>query len=140
VEVYISDTREQIRVNSLNIEDGIEEHSTASFVVRDLHGIKNFQEGQPVRIQRPNGVVEFLGFIAEAEKVPLTHGQIACEWDIVCSDLHYLAQKRVVALSKQGTTAGEVVNEITRNYLVAEGVTNTLKYWDDYSGVRWEEL
>ena len=74
-----------------------------------------------------------------ADKVPLTKKNNYI-WRIECSDMHYVADKRIVAFSETSTTAGSVVGKIVGDYLEQEGVENTLRYWFDYEQNTWEEV
>ncbi len=120
MEIYIGDVKQQIMVNSLNVEDEVDARSTADFNVRDLNDEKDFRQGDPVRIEVDGGV-RWRGYIDQAEKYPITNkGQFI--WHITCKDMHYLADKRIVGFSAKDTTAGDIVKEIIENYLVDEGV------------------
>jgi hypothetical protein len=82
---------------SISIETRIEERSTASFVVIDLAGTLEFEEGYPVALYSPEDVKLF--------------------------DEHYRADKRRAAESYVSQTAGYIVNDLFDKYLQAEGVT-----------------
>ena len=138
MEIYISDTQYPVMVDSLDVEDGIDTRSTASFTVKDLNNEYDFQKGQQVRIEN-NGNLIFRGFVETSEKKAITHTNNYVHL-IDCIDMHYLADKRVVILAEENTTAGSVVETIVSNYLESEGGVNTLKYWDDYGTQTWNEV
>ena len=138
MEVYINDTLEPTLTDSISIEDSIEQRATASFVVRDIQNTKSFKKGNPVRIEH-NGNLLFRGFVEISRKQPISDtGQYIHQID--CTDMHYLADKRIAALAEVNTSAGSVVGSIINRYLREEGVENVLKYWADYENVKWEEL
>ena len=138
MEIYISDDKVPVMVNSLQIEDEVEAHSSASFTVRDLDNQLNFQRGELTEIHH-NQTLIFRGFIEMADKVPLTKKNNYI-WRVECSDMHYVADKRIVAFSETSTTAGSIVGKIVDDYLEQEGVENTLRYWFDYEQQTWEEV
>jgi len=138
MEIYISNEKQSIMTNSLNIEDEIESRATAFFAVKDLQGNKSFHKGQPVEVYHKDNLI-FKGFIEMSRKVAITNVGNYIH-DITCTDMHYLADKRIVALAETNTTAGSIVGTLVVRYLEAEGVENTLKYWFDYQNETWEEV
>ena len=138
IKVYINDKQKKLRTNSLIVNDEVEQRSTASMVIRDLGNAEFFKKGMPVRVEN-NGNIIFRGFIETSEKIALTNTDEYVH-RIECIDLHYLADKRIVALAETNTTAGSIVGTLIENYLEAEGVENTLKYWADYDTQTWNEV
>lgn len=137
MEFYIADEQVEVMTNSLDIECTIEERSTASFTVKDLNNKHNFVKGEQVEIY--DGDLVFKGFVEISQKIPLTNtGQYVHQID--CTDMHYLADKRIVALAEENSTAGSIVGQIINRYLEAEGVSNTFKYWADFETQNWNEV
>ena len=133
IDVYISKEKVQVFDDSLELEDNIEERSTAGFVVRDLGNQYMFQRGQKVEIYRDDNLI-FAGYIEESDKYPLTStGEYAHR--ITCSDNTYLADKRRVALSYDDESAGDIVKDIVDRVLSEEGVfyRSNFSYSDDFS-------
>ena len=120
--VLINDAEIQIRKESLSIDLRIEERSIAEFTVVDRLGTATYQKGQSVWIYGNDGVLLFGGVIETPEKVAMSpKGGL---WHpIRCIDWHYLADKRLVALSYLATAAGTIVEGIRSTYLADEGVT-----------------
>lgn len=70
----------------------------------------------------------FSGFVDIARKIPISRAEgdeFEYNFDIVCSDMQYLSDKRVVAFSKINTLAGDMAKYIVDNWLYEEGVTYT---------------
>ena len=138
MEILIDGEKQPVMTDSLNIEDEIESRATASFTVKDLQNEKSFNKGQPVEVYHKDNLI-FKGFIEMSRKVAITNtGQYIHQID--CTDMHYLADKRIVALAETNTTAGSLVGTIIDRYLEAEGVGNTLEYWFEYQNETWEEV
>lgn len=110
--------------NSEQIEDAIEERSTASFAVVDKLNQFTFQKGQPVEIY-DNNLLLFSGIIESALKKVYTHNGVA-KHAISCIDWHYLADKRIIANAYTNQHAGEIVRDIVDTILSHEGV----QYYD----------
>lgn len=120
--VVIGDTIVSIEKESLLVELRIEERSIAEFTVVDLEGVATYQKGQPVAIYDTAFNLVFGGVIETPERIAMSpagglyHG-------IRCIDWHYLADKRLVALSFLATNADDIVKSIITNYLADEGIT-----------------
>ena len=138
MEVYIADEQVEIMKNTLHIQDEIETRSTCDFVVRDLSNELNFKKGMKVRIEH-EGKLLFRGFVEKSKKTPITNSQQFVH-NVQCIDLHYLADKRIVALADTNVTAQEIIVELIQDYLEAEGVSKVYKYWIYYQNESWEEL
>jgi len=138
MEFYIDEGKHSVITGSLSIEDSISERATASFTVEDLQNQYDFYKGMSVRIEDGGNLV-YRGFVEMSRKQPITDtGQYLHQID--CTDMHYLADKRIVALAETSTTAGSLVGTIVDRYLESEGVNNTLKYWADYETNTWNEV
>lgn len=111
----------QLKRNTLRVNNVVEARSTASFTVEDVDASDEYVRGEPVIIL-DGGNTLFKGVVyssTESRKSPaggLVHR-------VKCMDWHYLADKRLVAESYTGQTAGAIVTDIRTNYLAAEGVT-----------------
>jgi len=117
-QLYISGEKEYYLKQSLEIEDSINERSTASCIVPDLEGIKNFEKGQPVLIVSNNKAV-FGGVVWDCD--PELRGNAKFHHlDFV--DWHYLADKRIVAMAYDDIDPAVVVKAIIDEYLEEEGV------------------
>jgi len=138
MEFYISDEKVPVLTGSLDIEKTIENRSTASFTVKDLHNEFQFKKGMQVRIE-DGGDLVFRGFVEISKKKAVTNtGQFFHLVD--CVDMHYLADKRIVALAQTDTTASTVVETIVSRYLMEEGLKGVLRYWYDYENQTWDEV
>lgn len=123
--VFIDGTLVIIVAGSLNIDNRIEERSTASFVIIDLEGDDTYQNGQVVQVydgstDTPTGTKRFTGFIETPEVVRDGSGLLHT---IECKDNHYLADKRLIVKSYTDKTLAYIVNDILTDYLIAEGIT-----------------
>ncbi|GIP38301.1 hypothetical protein J31TS4_15810 [Paenibacillus sp. J31TS4] len=116
----INNKRITRQVNTLSIEDTIGERSTATFVVETDLGI-HFQQGEPVEIYDDDQTLIFAGVIDKpSERRP--PGAHFLLHTIRCKDMHYLADKRVLARAYQETSAGEIVRDILGSKLSEEGI------------------
>lgn len=108
--------------DSWNATDTVNERSVATLTLIDPTGTLHFQKGVGVRLQRPDDTIIFNGFIERATESNL--GPDGTRRHILnCVDLHYLADKRIIADAWTGTTAGDIIRSIISTTLAAEGVT-----------------
>ena len=107
---------------SLMVELRIEERSVAEFTIVDILETDTYQRGQPVSIYDTTDTLIFGGFIDSPEIFRLSP-KSGLLHHIRCMDNHYLADKRLIALSYLATAAGTIVEGIRTNYLADEGVT-----------------
>jgi hypothetical protein len=107
---------------SISIETCIEARSTASFIVIDLDGTLEFEEGYPVALYSPEDVKLFGGVVDSLEVYRLSPSG-GCFHAIQCADEHYRADKRRAAESYVEKTAGFIVNDLWEKYLRPEDVT-----------------
>ena len=107
---------------SLSVKTRIEERSTAFFTIYDEDGTMTYSRGQPVEIYDPDANLVFGGFIWDPEQLPVSPAG-GLYHRIACVDNHYLADKRLIALSYASKTCGFIVDDILTTYLADEGVT-----------------
>ena len=81
-----------------------------------------FSRGQAVAIYTPDANLVFGGFIWDPEQSPIASDG-GLFWNISCVDNHYLADKRLIAVSYEDKTCGFIVDDIYDNYLADEGIT-----------------
>lgn len=120
--IYIGGTRYRFTEDSFNISDRINERSTANFTVVDPANIYALQKGQLVEVYDSNdGAYDliFSGFIDSVDTA--IRGPIPTH-NVRCTDMHYLAEKRVCAKTYTNQTAGYCVKDIAKSYLAAEGI------------------
>jgi hypothetical protein len=106
---------------SLRITDRINARTTGAIGVIDLLGVNSWQQGTPVEIYDEDVDLIFGGFVQNADKKRIN--ATAMNHDLTLMDMHYLADKRVVAESYTDKSCGYMVQDIITNYLAAEGVT-----------------
>lgn len=110
------------RADSVIISDTINERSTATVTLIDPTGVTRYRRGDSIKIENAAGTALFVGFIDAATESRLgiaghrTH-------TLECVDLHYLADKRVIARGYSNQTAGSIVADAYHAYLAGEGVT-----------------
>ncbi len=111
----------QLKKNTLRVENVVEARSTASFIVEDVDASAEYVRGEPVIIT-DGGNTLFKGVVySSTERRIAPAGGL--HHNVKCMDWHYLADKRLVAESYTGQTAGAIVTDIRTNYLGDEGVT-----------------
>ncbi|MFK7695923.1 hypothetical protein [Paenibacillus sp. HJGM_3] len=121
VRFTINGSEVKVLVNTLSIDDVIGERSTASFVVK-TDTATHFQQGQPVEIYDADLNVIYAGVIDKPSEKRIP-GQDILLHSIQCKDMHYLADKRIVAKAYESTLAGDIVQDLITLKLAAEGVT-----------------
>lgn len=126
---FIAGVKVKILAGTRTISDAIEERSTASFTIVDEAGTGSYERGQAVEINMrdKNGAEQnvFKGVVDTTRwtRPAPGEGQPVKYHAVTCIDWHYLADKRLVARSYVGQTAGAIVNDLITTYLAAEGVT-----------------
>lgn len=106
---------------SLEITDEIEARSTASFTVLDEAGTASYEQNEYVEIY-DGATLVYAGFIDNSTERKLPGSSVLLH-EIVCKDMHYLADKRIIAEGYANQTAAYIVNDIITQYLDDEGVT-----------------
>lgn len=119
--IYVNDTKILYRKGSLMVEKRIEERSVAEFTIIDVGGTASYRRGQPVEIRDIYNELIFGGVIDTPEKIAMAPDG-GLYHPIRCMDWHYLADKRLIALSFLATAAGTIVESIITNYLADEGI------------------
>lgn len=125
-----------IRQDSLTIDDGIEERSTCAFVVIDPDS-NHYHQGESVIVASDlwndikiwddakiweDDTIHYAGFIEKpTEKKEPGTGVIF--HSITCKDMHYLADKRIIAKAYENVSAGFIVSDLISDKLSSEGVT-----------------
>ncbi len=125
--VTINGNAVDVLKGSIEIENCIEERSTASFSVPDSGGALTFTRGMPVTITRPTLIppffdVLFTGYINTPGTAKLAPGAGLIH-EITCMDQHYLADKRLIVRAYASQTLLAIVTDIVTDYLSAEGVS-----------------
>jgi len=121
MEFYINNERVPALTDSLDLEDEIESRSPCSFTVRDVQNQYEFLRGMPVRIEN-NGELLWQGYLETSDKIPVRIGGNNFFHAVECVDMHFLADKRRVAIAQRDVKAGDVVKQIAIQYLKDEGV------------------
>lgn len=112
----------KIKINTLSIDNRIEQRSISRFVVYDDAGNLTFPKGTPVEIYDASMNLVFGGFVNKPERVSLWPDSGMLH-SILCSDNHYLADKILVVESyPSGTTAGAIIQDLFNKYLTYEGI------------------
>jgi len=125
MKAIIGGTTYSIKINTFRAEDTIEMRATCSFSIPDKQNEYTFKKGQPVTIidDKNNDEQIFAGFLETSDKYPLSSRQAnAYMHDIVCIDMHYLADKRRISYAARNKLAGDIVKDIVDQKLVEEGV------------------
>jgi hypothetical protein len=125
MKAIIGGTTYSIKINTFQAEDTIEMRATCSFSIPDKQNEYTFKKGQPVTIidDKNNDEQIFAGFLETSDKYPLSSRQAnAYMHDIVCIDMHYLADKRRISYAARNKLAGDIVKDIVDQKLVEEGV------------------
>lgn len=122
MQVTIGGVAVAVRAGSLDIEDKIEERSSASFTVVSALGT-HYQKGQPVEIQDNSSTVIFAGFVEDSQEAVVGSPSARLQHSIRCADMHYLADKRIVATTYAMQTCGAIVADLIANWLTEEGIS-----------------
>lgn len=120
MQVTIHGDAVKVLQDSLNIGDVIEERSACSFIVVDDVGV-HYSQGQPVVIT-DNLAIIYAGYIDKSSEKKLS-GNTMVLHTITCKDMHYLADKRIIAKAYIDMFAGDIVKDLITEKLSAEGVT-----------------
>lgn len=105
----------------LEIDDVIEERSTARFCVLDSDGTRTFVRGERVYIFDSTAARAFTGYVWEVSEVRINQAG-ARRHMISCVDNHYKADKRRVARSYTNETPAQIVADLITTYLEEEDV------------------
>ena len=127
MEILIGGEKQPVMTDSLNFEDEVDNRAVANFAVKDIYNEKEFFRGQPVTIKNDNEKEVFKGYIETTDKRPITNAGSYIH-DITCSDMHYLADKRMVAFAEKEVLPGDMAKKIVDDKLEEEGV----RYFDNF--------
>ena len=122
----ISNTTYSIKTNTFSAEDEIEQRATCSFSVVDENNEYTFQKGQPISIKDYDEEI-FSGYLETSDKYPLGHIDSYMH-DIMCVDMHYLADKRRISYAARNKLAGDIIKDIVDQKLYEEGVWYNVDY------------
>lgn len=110
------------RIGSLEIEDTINERSTARLQLVDRTMTLDLQDGQQIQIYDYQAILIFSGYILYPKKhVPITKN--VWYYDIEAVDQHQIADRWLVAKTYTNATVTSIVNDLYTTYLQPEGVT-----------------
>lgn len=118
--VKISGTQYLCIAGTLKIDLSVGRRSQASFQLYTTTGT-HFNQYQPVTIFDQNGTLVFNGFVSTV-KEQKPGFQKSLVHTVTCTDMHFLADKRIIAKAYTGMTIGAMVQDIVKNYLAEEGV------------------
>ena len=140
MKAIIGGTTYNIKTNTFSAEDEIEQRATCSFSIPDKQNEYTFKKGQPVTIidDKNNDELVFAGYLETSDKYPLGHIDSYMH-DIVCIDMHYLADKRRISYAARNKLAGDIVKDIVDQKLVEEGVLAGYT-WEVFEGMTWQDL
>ncbi len=128
--VLVDDLFVNTKWQSVNVTLRIEERGTAQFIIVDEDGTGSYPRGTPVKIYDLEDVLIFAGFIDKpVQKRIAPAGGLYHQ--IVCTDNHYLADKRLIVKVYTGELAGDIFENIVDDYLAAEGITYTADSIED---------
>lgn len=120
-QVSVGGTLVPIMQGSLNIDLTIARRSTCTFDIEDIAGAWHFQQGQQILLSNAVGVLVYGGFVQTVREKKSSYGG-ALIHSVTGMDMHYLADKRIVASSYLAQTTHFIVNDVLTNTLAAEGV------------------
>ena len=129
IRISIGGVFEPLVVDTLTIDNRIEERTTATFMVDDADFLGDFAKGMPVIIEeKVNSVWEiiFQGVVEQAERTIIAKWGTETPYTrylMDCIDYHYAADKRVAARSYQDEPVQNIVNDLFTEYLEDEGIS-----------------
>lgn len=138
INIYISGREVNLLKGSLEIDNAIEERTTASFLIHDENGETHFKKGEPVLIKE-NGDNIFQGVIEKSQEKRVSPNRDALFHDIQVINYHYATDKRRAIKVYEQADVKEIVSDLVSSYLKEEGVKVT-ELWEDYKDKKWEEL
>lgn len=137
ITVTISGTAVTVLEQSVNIHDTADGRSVASFTVKDLSGLADYQYGQPVTITDTVGNYTYTGYVNDTDKQNLTP-QTANLITVNCIDGHYLLDKRLYSGPEYiNRYAGDIITDLIATELAAEGITAAYASRNDNSLTAW---
>lgn len=137
ITVTISGATVTVLEQSVNIHDTADGRSVASFTVKDLTGLADYQYGQPVTITDTVGNYTYTGYVNDTDKQNLTP-QTANLITVNCIDGHYLLDKRLYSGPEYiNRYAGDIVTDLIATELAAEGITAAYASRNDNNLTSW---
>ena len=123
MQVFISsiDRTVNFLAGSLEIEDTINDRSTARLRLVDKTKTLNFVDGQPITIY-DGATLIFGGYLLFPKKFVPIHGN-AFFFDVECVDQHQIADRFLVAKTYINTSVRDIAQDLWSTYLQADGVT-----------------
>lgn len=116
------DRTNRVRKGSIEIEDAINERSTARLQIVDKTMSLEFTDGEPIQIYDDTASLIFAGFLLYPKKyVPISDN--AAFYDLEAVDNHQIADRWLVAKTYLNTSAQDIANDLYYTYLEPEGVT-----------------
>jgi hypothetical protein len=116
-----TDRTSNFRSGTLEIEDVINERSTARLQLVDITGSLSVVDGEPIEIYDNDSNLIFSGYSLYPKKfVPI--GNDAIFYDIEFGDQHMIADRWLVAKTYLNTSAQDIANDLYYTYLEPEGV------------------
>lgn len=120
IDINVNGSSVSYTASSFYIEDTINGRSVAGFEIIDQTGSVSYAKGMPVVITNTvDDVVVFKGFIDSAD---LTVKGGFYLYKMSCTDMHYLADKRVCAKAYANEWSGDVIDDLIGSYMGEEGV------------------
>lgn len=108
---------------TFSMVDRLEERSVCSFQANDEAAAYSFRKGMVVTVYDwDTTTLLFSGYVDEVGEIQVS-GNTALIHTLEVVDNHYLADKRIVALSDEDALAGDIVQDIIDEYLAPEGVS-----------------
>lgn len=119
--VVIADEIQDVKKGSIRVEARIEERSIVEFIIVDPTGVLTFQRGQPTSIYDTTDIRVFGGVIDRPEEKRIAPAG-GLHHQIICTDNHYFADKRLVVKVYTAELAGDIFKNILADYLADEGI------------------
>jgi len=118
MQIFISliDRTSNFRSGTLEIEDVINERSTARLQLVDITGSLSIQDGEPIEVYDNDLNLIFSGYLLFPKKfVPI--GNDAIFYDLECADQHQIADRWLVAKTYLNTSEQDIESELYHTYL-----------------------
>ena len=116
------DKTSNILINSINIQDAVNERSTASLSIIDKTGLYRPVIGETIEIYKDSNLI-FAGTIDDLPEEIIEGTYLLKYTNVPLVDFHQIADRKIVAESYENQTAGYIVNHLLINYLAAENIT-----------------
>ena len=137
ITVTIGGTAVAVLEQSPSTHETADGRSVATFTVKDLTGLLDFQFGQPVVLTDTVGSYTFTGYVNDTAKTNLTPN-IGNLIVVNCIDGHYIPDKLLYSgVEYQNRYAGDIVTDLVANGLAGEGLTASYAARNDQSQASW---